>query len=103
MTGVQTCALPIWGEAKNNPYSTMIPGTQDLAQYPNVPEAINQFAAGVGGPDVDPSSRGLERYLQYKKLNPKSTIEDFIKVHNPTDNPQGEINLLLQLAQELGV
>lgn len=88
---------------KNNPWNVMRPGTQDLHQYPDLEEATRQYASGIGGPLSDPSGKGLERYSNFQKMGNKSTLKDFIHTQNPTDNPERELDVILQLAKQLGV
>jgi hypothetical protein len=91
------------GTAMNNPFNVMEPGTQNLHQYPSVEEAIKQYAAGIAGPSSDPSGQGLERYLNFGGLGPQSTLRDFIMTQNPSDNPDQQMNTILQIAQQLGL
>lgn len=82
------------GTTYNNPFNVMEPGTQQLHMYPDIETGIRQYASGVGEP----------RYSAFKeRLKPNSTFEDFVKIQNPVDNPQQQLDLLLQLAEQLGV
>jgi len=92
------------GTLANNPYNVMQPGTQTLHQYPSIDEALRQYAAGIAGPTSDPSGQGLERYGQFSEVNPQTTLEQFISgYHNPSDNPQQQIQLLLNVLGQLGL
>jgi hypothetical protein len=82
------------GTSRNNPFNTMQPGTQDLFPYPDIETAIRQYASGIGEP----------RYSAFKeKMNPNTTFRDFIGIQNPSDNPEQEMQVLLDLASQLGI
>lgn len=80
------------GTAANNPFNVMEPGTQTLHKYGSVPEAIEKYGSGVSG-----------RYRMFNRLPPDATFKDFIMTQNPEDNPQMQLDNLVQLAKQLGV
>jgi len=90
------------GTARNNPFNTMEPGTQNLIQYPSIEEALRQYAAGVAGPETDPTGQGLDRYLMFRALNPQSTLQDFVNIQNPIDNPDQQLSTIMQIASQYG-
>lgn len=91
------------GVSYNNPWSTMEPGTQNLHQYPDLDTAIRYYAAGIGGPLDQPAGGGRGRYTNFRSLGPQSTLSDYIHTQNPSDNPKHELQVMLALAQQLGL
>jgi hypothetical protein len=86
---------------RNNAYNAM--GENGPHQYANVGQSIENYGAGIAGPvAANPAQRvpGVNRWTGMAKLGPQNTLRQFVQMHNPEDNPDQQLQLLLQLAQQ---
>lgn len=85
------------GTKKLNPYNIMNPGTQDLYDY-NVNGGLQR--AVTRWPQNIASNWTNANITEWRK-NP--TLRDFVYAYNPTDNPKGELDTIMQLVKQLGL
>jgi hypothetical protein len=83
------------GTAKNNPYNIMNPGTQNLYDYGNnLERAVRRWPTNI-------AQRWTNNNMAEWRKNP--TLENFVYAYNPNDNPNQELNTIMQLIQQLGI
>lgn len=84
------------GTSKLNPYNVMNPGTQNLFDYNpyGLDYAVSRWPENI-------AKNWRNDNITKWRENP--TLEDFIFAYNPIDNPQQELDTILQLIESLGL
>jgi hypothetical protein len=85
------------GTSKQNPYNVMNPGTQNLYDYSvngGLGRAVQRFPENV-------STNWKNANISAWRQNP--TLEGFVHAYNPTDNPNGEMDVINSLIKQLNL
>ena len=85
------------GTAKKNPYNIMNPGTQTLYDYTNnsgIGRAVRRFPENI---TKNWQNSNIVKWRQ------DPTLRNFIYAFNPSDNPQGELETIIKLINDLGL